>query len=326
MFLLLIIFPWLIRQKRLINWLIYGFFVGVVINTHLVTILVFGSVFLIALKPKLIKAYLATSLGFLISYTPILLFELRHNFVIFTNTFINKSYLAFTQNTNLPNPLKSSSNPLENFGLLLGHFSTWSGISFAILLIIVLILAIKTKSKSPIVLGSFLSLIILTFVARSQLAIHYFFPFILVAQVAIIYLLRSKTILILLIIVTLFHFPNYLYANSPQTINTIRQFTSKLLQLDLMKRLNRDSFNLLVVQENNPPVLGWNYRYFLILSAYKPLAAGTFNTSQNLLMIAETNINDVNSIQSWEISEYGEKEILDNTAISGRSIYLFKKK
>jgi len=49
---------------------------------------------------------------------------------MFKNTFIDKSYKIFTDNKNLPNPLTTSKNPIENSLLLIKHFSNWVSAKF----------------------------------------------------------------------------------------------------------------------------------------------------------------------------------------------------
>lgn len=326
MLLLLISHPWIVRQEKLLYWVIYGLLAGIVVNTHLVTSIVFFSLFLLAFHPKKLKQYGSLVVGGIASYAPIFLFELRHNFVIFKNTFIHQSYKAFTDNTNLPNPLQSSANPIENFSLLLQHFSDWSGISFIFILILILVVAIKTKSKSPLVWGSILSMLILTVVARSQLAIHYFFPFVLAGFVALIFLIKSRLALLLLILAVVMHFPIRFYSESPRKIDNHRQFVHQLLQSDLGALLNKDSFNLFVVRETPLAVLGWEYRYFLELNGYTAKGPSEYKQSDQLLIIDETGSADSDSLQSWELSEFGTKTEIANEEINEQNIFLFAKK
>jgi len=52
--------------------------------------------------------------GLIFAFAPLVLFELKNHFIMFKNTFIDKSYLSFINNTNLPNGVKLNKNdPLE---------------------------------------------------------------------------------------------------------------------------------------------------------------------------------------------------------------------
>ena len=44
-----------------------------------------------------------------------MLFEVKHNFVMLKNTFIDKSYLLWIKNSNIPGGITGKKNPLENF-------------------------------------------------------------------------------------------------------------------------------------------------------------------------------------------------------------------
>lgn len=343
LFILLIIFPWILNKNKLFLSLIYGFFVGVVINFHLINLLIFVPLILITfvfyLFKKDWKKILLTFLmciGVLISFGPLLLFEARHNFVQLKNTFVDKSYIMFVDNKNLVDPLPTSSNRLLNFWLLQKHFTVWSQISFlALFLLTIIILIIKWKKlDNPTkiyIISSLFAFILLVFVAKSQVAIHYFFPFILAIQVSLIILISnlspkiSSKIFLLFLVISFLKFPKRFYQPAIRIINNYRSFTNKLTSSDLFKNID-PQLNVFCARETPVAILGWEYRYFMELNGYKVLAPTLFNQANQLLVIQEANNSDnIISLKSWELDQFGPKILIDSVNIDGRNVSLFSK-
>jgi len=344
LFVLLIIFPYVLNKNKLFLALIYGFFAGVVINFHLINLLIIVPLVLITfffyLFKKDWKKILLTFLigiGVLISFGPLLLFEARHNFVQFKNTFIDKSYIMFVDNKNLVDPLPTSSNRLLNFWLLQKHFTTWSQISFlALLLTTIILLIIKWKKiDNPTkiyVSSSLIAFLLLVIVAKSQVAIHYFFPFILAIQVSLIILITklsskiSFKIFLLFLIFSFLKFPKGFYQPIKRTINSYRSFTNKLTSSDLFKNID-SQLNVFCARETPVAILGWEYRYFMELNGYKVLAPTLFNQANQLLIIQEAkNSDNIDSLKSWELDQFGPRILNKSIEIDGRKIFLFDKK
>lgn len=344
LFILLIIYPYVLNKKKAILFIIYGFFAGVVINFHLINLLIFvplvSITFFFYLFKKDWKKILLTFLmciGILISFGPLLLFEFRHDFVQLKNTFIDKSYMMFVDNKNLVNPLPTSSNYLLNFGLLQKNFSTWSGISFLLLFLITIIISIfkwkKIDSPTKIYISSSLTaFILLVILTKSQVAIHYFFPFILAIQVSLILLISKSSnkisykIFLLFLIISFVKFPKGFYQPAIKTISSYRNFINKLTVSDLFKNIS-PQFNIFCARETPIAVLGWEYRYFMELNGYKVLAPTLYNEANQLLIIQESkNSDNIVLLKTWEIDQFGTKSLNKSIELDGRKIFLFDKK
>ena len=341
---LLICFSYVLNKNKPFLGLIYGFFIGVVINFHLINLLVFIPllvftflVYLIKKDAKKIGLVLLICLGILISFGPLLIFEFRHDFVQLKNTFINKSYVIFVDNKNLVDPLPTSSNRFLNFWLLQKHFTTWSEVSFLILFLITIFILITKWKKIDIltkifVTSSIFSYFLLVYIAKSQVAIHYFFPFILSIQVSLLILInnflpkRWTNLFILFIFIIFLNFPKQFYTSAKRNINEYRQFTNKLTNSDIFNNID-SKFNVFCARETPIAILGWEYRYFINLNGYKPLSPIEYNQSNQLLIIQEaSNFDDIDSLTSWELAEFGPKSLVKSTNIDGRNIFLFNKK
>lgn len=343
LFILLIIFPWILNKNKLFLGLIYGFFIGVVVNFHLINLLVFVPLILITfffyLFKKDWKKILLTFLmciGILISFAPLLLFEARHNFVQLRNTFIDKSYVMFVDNKNLVDPLPTSSNRLLNFWLLQKHFTVWSQISFlALFLLTIILLIIKWKKlDNPTkiyILSSLFAFILLVFIAKSQVAIHYFFPFILAIQISLIILITkispkiSSKIFLLFLVISFLKFPKGFYQPATRNINEYQNFINKLTASNLFKNID-PQINVFCARETPVAILGWEYRYFMELNSYKILAPTLFNEANQLLVIQEaSNSDNIISLKSWELDQFGSKTLINSVSIDGRNVFLFSK-
>lgn len=341
---LLICFPYILNKNKLFLVLVYGLLVGVVINFHLINLLIFIPlifftflVYLIKKDIKKIGLVFFMCLGIFISFAPLLLFEFRHDFVQLKNTFIDKSYMVFVDNKNLVDQIPTSSNHFLNFWLLQKYFTTWSEISFlALFLITIILLIIKWKKiDNPtkiFVSSSIFSYFLLVFIAKSQVAIHYFFPFILAIQVSLIILINqfslkiSTKIFLLFLIIIFLNFPKQFYTPAKQNINEYRQFTNKLINSDIFKDIN-PQFNVFCARETPIAILGWEYRYFMDLSGYKSLSSTEYSQAKQLLIIQEiSNLDNINSLASWELNEFGPRSLIKSTNIDGRNIFLFNKK
>jgi hypothetical protein len=333
--------PFVMQKKSNLIWLLWGVLSGICINTHLVSGIIFFSFTIIWLISEFIQRKFTNLryifmfiMGLILTYTPLIVFEIRHDFVMFTNTFVNKSYQAFTSNSNLPNPLTSSTNPLVNSQLLMEHFTQWSGISFLLIFISCgLLLALNWKKLDIAIriisLTALLSFSVLSIVARSQLAIHYFFPFILISQVSIILSLQpfkyKELTLLTFVIFGLSFFPRHLYLPSARPMSTHRNFIDQLMSDELIEKLDRSNFNVFVARETPLAVLGHEYRYFLELKGFASLPAHSYQQAQQLLFISENPETNIQQVRSWELDQFGPKVATASTIIDRKTVVLFEK-
>lgn len=334
--LVLLSIPWIIKQNNLLIWIIYGFFCGLVINIHVVNTLIFFPLVFILVYYKKSLLPLLIFIGILISLTPSVLFEITHNFIQIRNTFIDKSYLSFTSNTNIQNSLPVSVNPIINFWFLLKNSSIWAGISFTILFITNIFLyflkkSINNQNTKILFTLSIFSFLIVSIFGRSQMTFFYLFPFIILVQITFIFIISkykfSNLFVVILLIGNLIYFPKYIYTTPSRLISEFKSFTTSLTQSDFWKKANIKNYNLYVARETTMALQGWEYRYFLELNGYKILEPTLLNQANQLLIIQEkTNTENVINIKSWEIDQFGPKSLIQSIELDGRKIFLFDKK
>lgn len=340
---LLLLLPWLLKQRNIIWWLLYGLAIGIVLNFHLIGIVVFAPFLLVTLlsqikkgvKPLLAKGLLLF-LGVVLAFSPLILFELTHNFVQLKNTFIDKSYLAFTTNSNLPSPMPTSQNVLKNYFLLAGYISRWLGLSFGVVLILLPLWSIWRRRLLPttlkvITISFVASSLLFVIIARSQLAVHYLFPVVLLTGVAVVIFLVSlptrftKPLLLLLVPFNLMQIPNSWYKPATRSIAEYRQFTTHLLGSELAQYLQPDQFSIFVTRETSLAPLGWEYRYYLLTHNITQPEPSAFGRPPYLVWIAENTETDYHTTQSWELDQFGPRKLIISQMIDGREVSVFQK-
>ncbi len=339
---LLIFLPWLLKQNHLILWLIYSFLCGLVLNTHVANVLIFIPLAIIlfinlVLIPKRfsnLKYIFTFCMGILISLTPNILFEFTHDFVQLKNTFIDKSYQSFLSNSVIPNSLPTSSNPIINFWLLINNAKIWSGIPFILLFLISLIflyISKKQKSTSAAKIILILNLscwLLIALVAKSQMTFFYLYPFIILTLSTFVLLSQKIPTFIfpILILINLFQTPKDIYHQSSRQIDDFNKFTIQFLESSISSPLSEGNYNLYLARDVAMAPQGWEYRYFLNLYKHQALPVDQFNNAKYLLIIQEnSNHDNVDTLSSWEIDQFGPKELIDYSRIQDRDVYLFAK-
>lgn len=337
---LIYLFPHLYQSNKIWLYVFYGFLWGIIVNFHLIVglvffvLMIFITIFFLKENKKNSRKLLALIFGFIFSFTPLFIFELRHDFVMFTNTFINKSYQGFTTNTNLPSPMPTSSNYLLNASFINQYFTNFSGLPFSLIFLFLLFFWYRyrhhlNQADTIINLSAVFAVLLFILIARSQLAIHYFFPFILITFIALIktimYSKNRLQLILMLVIIFLFQISPTSYSQANRQISDFREFSEELLASELFKNLNQQSFNIFVERETNLAVLGHEYRFFLEKAQIKPLSIFEYQQAEQLLVIIEKKDTDFEDLRSWELSQFGERELIASEKINHRDVLLFKK-
>ena len=185
--------------------LISGLLTGILVNFHYSNFLIFLPLlffFLIRLKNKT-KIFIYLS-SFLFCFAPLLLFELKHHFVMTKNIFINHSYLNFTNNSQLSGSESAKKNYLDNLLFLSYKITQYLSIYPLILFLTGLIITFKKykQKETQLFLLSISSFILLILTLRSQYIYFYTFPIIVfLAYSTGVILIKSKYYLLLLIFI-----------------------------------------------------------------------------------------------------------------------------
>ena len=342
--LLIGIYPQIWKRTNLWLWGLYGLAWGIVVNFHLAVLFIALPLLAILAGSRLLKNWrvvwkglpykLVLLGGFFASFAPLLVFEVTHNFVIFKNTFIDKSYQAFTNNANLTNPLATSTNPVVNFGLFISQANSWIIPSLTILLLLMTFYLAFHWKKTAIVskvlaISSLISLILVALVATSQLAFHYFYPFIALVQMSCIYMLAKQKLgwifIGLAVVLSVIYFPRQWYGTSPRPTTVFRQTINQLFDTPIAAQLSGTPFAVYVTRETPLAPIGSEYRFFLLTHNLKSVEPSAYSQAELLLWFAELPLADLDGVTSWELDQFGPRRLIDQQQMGSRTVYLFAK-
>jgi len=321
-----------INGKKLILFAL-GFLGGIIVSIHLVNIpvilLIVIYLFIILKNKKEIVFFI---FGLFIAFTPLLLFEIKHDFIMIKNTFIVKSYKTFVENNNIPNAVSGKKNIFDNLVFLSDKFKEQIG--FSILLFVAmsifLISNLKAKKEKFLLYGSFGLIVFFAVVLRYQFGNHYLFPvslFLIFSLVVGILKTKYKLLLIVVLVFELFSFPKNIFNQSTRTAKTFEDRVNYVINHRLIKR--EDSFNIIQISKDYTTYIpvGHEYRYFFRKNNYLPKTEFEYKDSDTLLIFSELRDFNISHLNNWETREFGLKNIKKYTKyeINGAILYLVKK-
>ena len=268
------------------------------------------------------KIALFSIIGFLITFSPFLLFEARHNFPNFKTIieFVTRDSTTSLKSTNFVLHLSSLGNTfLEDIFFL--EASLLTKITFWILVLgAILGLYLNRKSIEKRLIYStcliwFLAGLIGLRFYTGQIFDYYFgfmfpVPFLLIGL--ILNMLWKNNILrlmgvILISILIVFFLDNAFYKNTP---NRVIDQTEEIATLVIDKAENQP-FNFALISDSNSDHA---YRYFLELKDKKPIDLETMVTEQ-LLIVCESKTCEPLGHPLWEIAGFGRAEIAQEQAL-----------
>jgi len=313
---------------------VLGLFLGIIFSTQfaygVVALPILILVFLLLKKKRLFLVFIS---GVFSAGIPLYLFEIKNHFVMFKNTFIDKSYLLFVNNANLPNSVSLHKNIFLNSLFLdtqMSHYLLLSPL-FILGIIILLSLWLPKKKERHFVLTAFLSYLFLIVALRFQYSPHYFLPFLtLLAFVFLITFLNNRLgryILFVLSVVVLFFYPKQYYANGTPSYKTIEKRVMQTIEMKWID--NKDHFNVLLLRADDAPTpTGNEYRYFLLKNGLKTDSEFLYSSSTKLLVFSEKKSVDFETLGNWEMKQFDYKKVRQIYSFhpdSGMTVYLLQK-
>lgn len=289
---------------------LWGITLGIIVNFHFVNLILVPSIFIIVfylLKNKRNAFFLI--FGFLVTFLPLLFFEARHNFVIFTNTFINKSYLSWLQNKNLPGTITGSQFFLKNLFFMSGQMQPVNPALVLILSLEYFILKKPEKRSLIFYATSLFGLAFFSYIMRFQFLPYYLAGLtVFLFFTVIVVLLRARLIIFLLFIifVEILYFPKEFYSRSWRSPEAFQKVVQYVIQKNLVKK--NEHFNIIQITERNLKApAGFEYRFFFKKYGYHIDSEFTYNSSTSLLIFSEPAKTDLSKFDSWEIRQFGKK-------------------
>ncbi|QQG44111.1 MAG: hypothetical protein HYW86_04595 [Candidatus Roizmanbacteria bacterium] len=328
MILLTYIFFTEIKTKKQLFFIGIGF--GIIATFHLVNLLIvpFVTLFIFyLLKHKRIIVYFF--IGLFAPFSYFILFEIKHNFIMLKNTFIDKSYLYWVNNKNIPGGLTGKKNIIDNIFFLSSQIKELILINPLLMILLgsaIVLIKKNMKKERILVICSLLSLLLLVLTLRYQFISHYLFSVtFFIFFVFIFVLIKSKLTLVLIpiLLFEIIYFPKSYYQPTWRSVQTYEKAAQALIQNNIIKK--EDSFN--VIQITNPDLLspnGFEYRFFLRKAGFIPNLEFEYKKSQVLYIFSEIPNFNINNLDSWEAKEFGKEKFIDNKIYSTDKITIYK--
>ncbi|MFA9289240.1 MAG: hypothetical protein ACEQSA_05170 [Weeksellaceae bacterium] len=312
---------------------IIGFVMGIVVTTHYSNLILILPVGVLIWHKLTQKKYIWLLLvGFVVALTPLILFELKHDFVMFRNTFIDKSYVNFLESKQLAGAETAKQNIFENIIFISQRMYEYLGVHpFVLMLILTIAYYYSRKNKTVLlhlvtVTIAYVTVIILL---RSQFAMHYLFPlmtFLLFSTVLVLLSKKQTFIGFILVILILLHFPKGLYSDSSRPYTLFEARVAQVLQQRLVSTDTR--FNILQVRPDTIIVPhGYEYRFFFEKAGVFPQKVDQYAQSDTLLIFSEITDYDLDSLRNWEIEQFGRENLSNakKTQLKDITVYRLSK-
>lgn len=310
------------KKLQRFTLLLLGFFLGVIFSMLFAYASIALSILLLiffTMKNK--KRFFIFFIGLTLAFSPLLIFEIKNHFIMIKNTFIDKSYLSFINNANLPGGIKLSKNIFLNALFLVDQMSSLLNANtlFILAFLTSSLIWIKKQKVRYFVFATLLSFLFLITMLRYQYSPHYLLPFLtLMSFTLLIVILNSsfhKIVFVFLIVILLLFFPKNYYQNARVPYQLVKSRVDKMIARDWLKK--RDAFNVLLIRNDDKPTpTGFEYRFFLLKQGYKPQSEFLYKASQKLIIFSEKKNLDPSSFKSWEISEFNRRKIKNSSFFS----------
>ena len=307
--------------------LILGLLFGVIINFGFLNLLLLLPVYLLIvnkLKKKVNSLYFF--FGIIVSFFPLILFEIKNNFIMLKNTFFNQSYLSWIGNKNIIHGAAGKKNVIENFFFMSDKISSHILVNpIAGLIILCLFNFFEKKSDKKIfyILNGFLALLILSFLIRFQLAPHYLYPTaFFIFFIMIVTMLESRyKILFLMFFLEILFFQKQIYKKSTIRPDSFDKAVKYSIENQLIKKDSR--FNIVMIADPNA-IVGFEYRYFFQKYGFIPQSEFEYSKSDILLIYTEINNLNPFTLNTWEIEQFGKKYLLKTLHYKVGKTFIFK--
>jgi len=298
--------------------LILGLVTGVILNIHPISslALIFVAFYILfSLKKKQLFLFFAGAL--LVTFAPTIVFELRHDFVMTKDTFINHSYLTFTKDSHTPQFWQSKNPILSSFLFISEKFKKLIVLPPLFYFISVFCLLVWKRLHSRkipkldlfLALSMIASLFLLIAVLRFHFEEHYIFSVaFFISVTAMILILRSKLWIFILVIIFLEiqNFPVYLYQNSARSLIKIEQAVKYSINQRLVSKTV--PFNLIQITDAYGLVpTGFEYRFFFRKYGLYPNSEYDFENAKVLLIFSETPYYNIDRFKMWATEQFGRE-------------------
>ncbi len=326
--------------KKKTSLFLLGLLAGFIFNIHPISIFVLLplAVYLfISLKKK--KIFLLFLLGGIITLIPLALFEIKHDFVMTKDTFVNQSFNSFIASKSKPQLALNNSPTISIFLFIsskLKEFTLFEPLTLFALMFGVILLQFKFLKKIKMDLyfkrslflfvSSLLGLALLALILHTHYEDHYLFPlafFIPFAAVLILLVSRFWILIFLIVFLEIMFFPKYLYQDSVKRFQDVESAVKYAVDNGLVNK--KASFNLIEVSDAYALVTtGYDLRFFFRKYGFKPKSEYDYKTAEELLIFSETPYYDIDRFKMWATEEFGRKYFINREVYKSGDITIYK--
>ncbi len=292
----------------------------------LILVPIYGAVFIYELindkkRKHLSQGVIGAVVTFLILMSPLLIFDLRHNFMNFNNM---KSFFTNRETTVNLNAFNSIGRILPNyFDVLIGRLiaADNKSLSIALGLVVLLSVLVNFKKWPAKVLGIWLGIAILGLALYKQTVYVHYLGFVLPVPFILIGGLFSNFSGKLRIVLAALTLALLTYVNVPK--NYLLQPPQKQLERTqsvarfIIEKSQGEDFNFALISKHNYDAA---YQYYLDLYNHKPKVAPNEITNQ-LFVVCEDSVCTPINHQKYEIAAFGWAKIESQEEFNGVKVF-----
>ncbi|MDQ3009065.1 MAG: glycosyltransferase family 39 protein, partial [bacterium] len=338
-------------------WVLVGLCFSILVQLHYLTLLSAGGAGLIwiisavqswrstqrwrSLRDQILPT-VAAVLIFLVSLTPLILFDLRHdglNAKAFFNLSDAEQSFKYTDDSSLLKTISSTIREAEGrsyhilFEYNLGKDRTRNGILLLVVVLSMIYILTQKKRKfyqGEVVITAYLVTgIIGTAMYEHAIFDHYLaylFPVTFMLFGILLGLLASNQAGKLLTFAAILYFLQYNLPRLPHSDAGWKLQDIKATSASIAERLSNDEQYSLVLLAPSKDLYGQNYRYYLTTLNTPPLPPERANEATTLVVINEDHTEDVASLPIYEIVTFPDKIVNQVYTIeNGPEIIIYKR-
>lgn len=296
------------------DFLLVGLMCGIIVNFHFLNILAVGTIFaFLFYKTQNRKSFVYFFAAFFATFAPIIVFDIKHDFVVFKKTLFDYSQASLIKYYSELDKVSLLARYLRN-SYFVGNYILLNPIFYLLLFILPLVFK-KYLIRRVFIFSVFtiICFVIYIYLAKADMVTHYFFSvgFLIFFTFVIFCLEYRLTIVIVLVLAfELLSFPVNLYRISGRPYQKFENAVSFVIGNNLVTR--NEPFNLIQVIGNDTKVpAGFEYRYFFRAKGFVPKTINEYDKADKLFVFLENSNFNINDLVNWESGQFGQQYIVN---------------
>lgn len=323
-------YQWLQSKKQLMSML-FGAFLSFTIQLHylalflfLPLLIVYGvQIFQEKKRKELFTGLVPAILSFVFFSSPLILFDLRHNFLNARNFIALFTEGKVDSATPIMNRMLQTVQQFFLHSLQIEMNETLALVFFLLVIAFFVVLIKRTKSQFLLLHGlTFISFIVLFAFLESARHLHYFGPaylsFYLILSAALfqipIKIMRYVSMIIVIGVFIFFNVGHYAFLWKEP--NSQIEYAKKIAE-SFKPHITSEPIQVVTIPFTESD---GHYRYFIDLEGYDLLAHDSPVQAEELFVMCFTECTPTGDPQ-WQIAAFSDKKLVDSWSISNVTIY-----